>query len=180
MKLLGIVTDAVSGWSMILRHDANWRERFTISMAGLVTALCIFAFVAFVAVAVGSMSYGMPSAIGVAAAMVVLALPIAALALALLATRVMLRSEVAMLPVLVPGLYALTAFLVIEGLLAMIGGPIVLLSWLALAYLLFCLTRLATNWNLGIAVAFSVLTVVLLVAMRLALYMLSNPAGSPI
>ena len=180
MKLWIILTDAVSGWTLIARNEPGWRERFTISAAGLVTALCIFVFMAFLAVAFTSMSIGMPSAVGVAAAMFVLALPITALVVTLLGTRIVLKSEEPMLPVLVPGVYALTAFLLAEGFLAMIGGPVVMLAWLGLGYLLFRLARVATSWNVGIAAAFAVLTVVLLVAMRLALYMLSTPAGSPI
>lgn len=180
MKLWTIVANAVSGWMMIARNEPGWRDRFTISAAGLATALCIFAFMAFLAVAFASMSIGMPSAVGVAAAMFALALPITAFVVTLLGTRIVLKSEVFMLPVLVPGLYALTAFLLAEGLLAMIGGPVVMLAWLGLGYLLFLLVRAATGWNVGIAAGFAVLTVVLLVAMRLALYMLSTPAGSPI
>ena len=180
MKLWTVLTDAVAGWLMIIRNGSGWRERFNISSAGLVTALCIFAFAAFLAVAFTSMGFGMPSAFEVGASMLVLALPIAALVVSLLTTRAMLKSDTPLLPLLVPGIYALTAFLLVEGLLAMLGGPVVMLSWLALAYLLFMLVRRATTWNTGIAASFSVFTVVLLVAMRLALYMLSNPAGSPI
>ena len=180
MKLWTILTNAVVGWLMIVRGEPGWRDRFTISAAGLVTALAIFAFLAFLAVAFASMSIGMPSAGGVVAAMVVLALPIIALVVTLLGTRILLKSDEPMLPVLVPVLYALSAFLLVEGFLALISGPVVMLSWLGLFYLLFRLARVATGWNMGIAAAFAVLTVVLLVAMRLALYMLSTPAGSPI
>ncbi|OYX02589.1 MAG: hypothetical protein B7Z15_18895 [Rhizobiales bacterium 32-66-8] len=180
MKFWTVLADAIAGWLLIARDQPGWRERFTFSAAGLVTALAIFAFVAFLAVALSSMSFGMPSAVGVAAAMFVLALPITALVVTLLGTRMLLKSEEPMLPVLVPGLYALTAFLLAEGFLAMIGGPVVMLAWLGLGYLLFRLVRVATPWNVGVVAAFAVLTVVLLVAMRLALYMLSTPAGSPI
>lgn len=177
MKLWTIISDAVAGWIMILRGEDGWRDRFRISTAGLATALFIFAFVAFLAVAVTSMSIGMPSIIGVLAAMFVLALPVTAFVVSLLGTRLMLKSDAPMLPVLVPGTYALTAFLLAEGMLAMIGGPVVMLAWLGQAYLLYRLARVATTWNVGIAAAFAVLSVVLLVALRLGLYMLSNAAA---
>lgn len=181
MKLWTILSNAVFGWVLLARNQPGWRERFTISAAGLVTALFIFAFIAFLAVALTSMSIGMPSAIGVAAAMFVLALPITGLVVTLLATRLLLKSDTAALPVLVPGVYASSAFLLLEGILAMIGGPVVMLAWLGLAYLLFQLARAATGWSVGVAAAFAVLTIVLLVAMRLALYMLSTlAAGSPL
>lgn len=177
MKLWAIVTNAFAGWLMIVRGEEGWRERFTISAAGLATALFIFAFMAFLAVAVASMDIGMPSIIGVLIGMFVLALPVTALVVALLGTRIVLKSEEPMLPVLVPGIYALTAFLLAEGLLAMIGGPVVMLAWLGQGYLLYRLARVATSWNVGVAAAFAVLSVVLLVALRLGLYMLSNAAA---
>ncbi|MHA6689923.1 hypothetical protein [Devosia sp. A449] len=180
MKVWAALSNAVAGWMMILRGDAGWRERFARTMPGLTTALIIFAVIAFLAVAFASMSIGMPSLFGVVAAMFVLALPITALVVSLLGTRMMLKSREPALDVMVPGTYLLTAFLLVEGLLAIIGGPVVLLSWLGLAYLLYRLARAATGWTVGIAAGFAVLTVVLLVAMRLALYMLSNAAISPI
>lgn len=180
MKGWMALTQAIAGWAMILRGEDGWRERFSLTVAGLVTALAIFAMMAFLAVAFASMSVGMPSPIGVVAAMFVLALPVTALVVSFLGTGTVLKSKAATLDVMVPGIYAAAGFLIVEGLLAVIGGPVVLLSWLALAFLLYRLARVATDWNAGIAAAFAVLTVVLLVAMRIALYMLSNTASSPI
>lgn len=177
MKLWAILTNAVTGWLMIVRGETGWRERFTLTAAGLVTALLVFSFMAFLAVAFASMSIGMPSPIGVLIAMFVLALPVTALVVALLGTRIMLKSEEPMLPVLVPGIYALTAFLLAEAVLAMIGGPVVMLAWLGQGYLVYRLARSATTWNVGISAAFAVLSVVLLVVLRLGLYMLSNAAA---
>ena len=97
--------------------------------------------------------------------------------LTLLGTRMMLKSQEPMLELLVPGTYALTAFLLVEGALAMIGGPIVMLAWLGIAFMLFCLARAATGWNVGVAFCFAVFSVVLLVALRLALYIVSSSAG---
>ena len=177
MKLWANLRNAVTGWIMIVRGEAGWREHFTISAAGLTTALLIFAFMAFLAVAVASMDIGMPNIIGVLIAMFVLALPVTALVVTLLGTRIALKSSEPTLPVLVPGVYALTAFLLAEGLLAMIGGPVVMLAWIGQGYLLYRLARMATSWSVGVAAAFAVLSVVLLVALRLGLYMLSNAAA---
>jgi hypothetical protein len=52
-----------------------------------------------------------------------------------------------------------------------------MLSWIALGFVMFCLARAATGWNVGVASCFAVFTVLLLVALRLALYMLSSSAG---
>lgn len=181
MKIWAALRNAVAGWVMLLRGEDGWRERFAFTPAGLVTALIIFIFTTFLAVAITSISIGMPSLIGVVAAMFVLALPLTSLVVVLLGTRMTLKSDEPVLDVMVPASYALTAFLVAEGLLALVGGPVVMLAWLGLGYMLYRLTRVATTWNVAISAGFAVLTVVLLVAMRLALYMLSTTAaGSPI
>jgi hypothetical protein len=180
MKLWTTLRDAVLGWQLILAIDAGWRERFALSTPGLVTSLVVFAFAAFLAVMLASMNIGMPNIFGIVAAMFVLALPVTAFVVTLMATRLVLGRTDSMLPMLVPGIYALTAFLLLEGCLALFGGPVVMMSWVVIGYLLYCLARISGGWNLGVAAGFAVLTVLLLVAMRLALYMLTNPAGSPI
>jgi hypothetical protein len=179
MKLWFTLRNAALGWQQILAGDAGWRGRFGLTMPGLVIALVIFAFAAFLAVALASMNVGMPNVFGIVAAMFVLALPVTAFVVTLMATRLVLGQTDSMLPMLVPGIYALTAFLLVEGFLALFGGPIVMMSWLAIGYLLYRLARVSAGWNLGVAAGFAVLTVLLLVAMRLALYMLTSPAGSP-
>jgi hypothetical protein len=182
MNIWTALRDATTGWVMLLRGEEGWRDRFTFTTAGLVTALIIFVLTNFLAVATASASIGMPSAIGVIAAMFVLALPLTSLVVVLIGTRLALGSTTPALDVMVPATYALTAFLLAEGLLAMlVGGPVVMLAWLGLAYMLYRLVRAAAGWTVMISAGFAVLTLVLLVAMRLALYMLSSTAaGSPI
>lgn len=178
MKVWSALRNAAIGWVMLLRGDAAWRDQFTLTAAGLATALVIFIFTTFLAVALASASIGMPSLFGVIAAMFALALPLTSLVVVLLGTRMAIGSTEPTLGVMVPATYALTAFLLAEGFLAMLGGPVVMLAWLGLAYLLYRLARAATSWTVPISAGFAVLTVVLLVAMRLALYMLSS-AGTP-
>ena len=177
MKLWSAITRAFAGWVLILRGQPGWRDYFTLSAPGFVTALLVFVLAAFIAVIFASLSIGLPSLPGVLAAMFVLALPVITFVLTLLGTRMMLKSQEPMLELLVPGTYALTAFLLVEGALAMIGGPIVMLAWLGIAFMLFCLARAATSWNVGVAFCFAVFSVVLLVALRLALYIVSSSAG---
>ena len=178
MKIWNALRNAAIGWPMILRGDAGWRERFALTAPGLTTALIIFIFATFLAVAAASMSIGMPGILGLVAAMFALALPLVALVLVFMGTKKAMNSADPVLDVLVPATYALTAFLLAEGLLAMLGGPLVMLAWFGLAYLLYRLARAATRWNVAISAGFAVLTVLLLVAMRLALYMVSS-AGVP-
>jgi len=178
MKLWAAISQAMLGWIEIVRGDSDWRQHFVLTAPGLVTALLVFALAAFVGVALASLEIGFPSLPGALAAMLVLALPLLAFVLSVVGSRTLLKSPQPLLPLLVPGTYALTAFLLIEGLLAMFGGPLVMLSWLAIAYLLYRLLRAATDWPNAIAACSAVLSVVLLVGLRLALYMLSSAGGT--
>ena len=65
MKLWLTLRNAALGWQQILAGDAGWRERFGLTMPGLVIALVIFAFAAFLAVALASMNVGMPNIFGI-------------------------------------------------------------------------------------------------------------------
>ena len=178
MTMWRALGDAVAGWVLILRGDAGWRERFRFSAPAVVNALVVVLFIAFLGVALGSTSVGMPSVLEVVVTMAALALPALALLVTLVLTRNMLRSPVPLLPIMVPGLYLVAAFILLEGALAMIAGPLALLSWLVLAWFVFRLARVATDWNAGVVAAFAVLTVAMLVAMRLGLYMVNAAASA--
>lgn len=180
MKLWAALRSAAIGWMMLLRGEADWRSRFNRTPAGLVTALVIFVFVLFLAVILVAAGTAVPDVLAILAGMFALALPLTAMVVTLLGTRIALKSTEPMQDVLVPGVYALAAFIFVEGLLVtLIGGPVVALSWLVLGYLMFRLARAATSWHTALAVGFAVLTVLLLVAMRQALYMLSSMPVTP-
>lgn len=181
MKIWTALMRASTGWMKLLRGEADWRDYFTRSASGMSTALAIFVFVIFLTVIVVSIGADIPGIFAILAGMFALALPLTAMVVTLLGTRMAVGSTEPLNDVLVPGIYALTAFIVVEGLLAtLIGGPVVLASWLGLGYMLFRLARAATSWQVGLCIGFAVLTVLLLVAMRQALYMLSSIVGTPI
>lgn len=176
MKIWGALTDAVAGWLMILRGEPGWRARFSSSLPGLVTALVIFFFSAFLAIAAASTAIGMPGASGVLDALLVHGIWITALFVSIRVTAMGVKSEVATLDLLVPGIYLLVGYLLAGSLLNLILPAIVLVLTLALAYPLFRLARAATGWSRGISAAFGAATVLLLVLVPQALYMLTNPS----
>lgn len=180
MKLWAALSHAWRGWSLLLRADSGWREHFSLTPPGLATALLVFLLVAFLSVAFASMGVGMPSLLGIVSALVVQGLSVFSLWLAVHLTRRFLGAQVPLTTVLVPGIYALVGYVVAGTLLSLIGGPALLVVWLALGYLLYRLARTAAGWTRGVSVAFAVLTVALLVGMPVSLYMLLNPAASPI
>lgn len=182
MKLWKALSNAAAGWVQLLAGDAGWRARFNLSAAGLMTALAIFLFVLFLAVMIVAMVVGseLPGGFAIAAGVFTLALPLVAMVVTLVGTRRAVGSSDPLRDMLVPGVYALVAFIILEGLLVtLIGGPVVVLAWLALGYLLYRLARAATSWPVALSVGYAVLTVLLLVTMRQALYMLSSSPGTP-
>ena len=180
MKIWAAISNAATGWVMLLRGQAGWRDYFRRTAAGLATALVLFIFITFLAVIMVAIGTDIPGLFAIVAGMVALSLPLIAMALVLAGTRSAMRVTAPTYDMLVPATYLLMAFIAVEGVLAsLIGGPVVLLSWLVLGYLLYRLARAAADWPVAIATGFAVLTVLLLVAMRQALYMLSSIAGSP-
>lgn len=181
MKLWATLRDAVIGWRLLLGGAPGWRERFSFAPPGLATALGLFVIVALLAVSVASVDYGPPSLPALIAGLAVLMIPIAALLLALWVTRKAVGGVGSWLDVAVPAIFFLIAFVSLEGTIAaLIGGPAVMLSWLALGFGYFRLARAATAWSRGVSASFAILAVLMLVAMRIALYILSNPPASPI
>ncbi|UXN73916.1 hypothetical protein N8D56_00545 [Devosia sp. A8/3-2] len=51
MKLWAALANAFAGWVKIARGDADWRIHFAFTAPGLVTAILIYFFFAFLAVA---------------------------------------------------------------------------------------------------------------------------------
>lgn len=179
MKTFAALKEALAGWIAIIRGEADWQRHFTISAAGLTTALVLFLFFALLSIALASANVGMPSLIGLVVAVLVQSLSIVALLIGIHVTRRMVPRDVRVTTLLVPGIYALIAYLVMGTILSLIAGPVLILLWVGLAFLLFHLGWRAGGWNIGVSAAFAVLTMVLLVGMPVTLYMVLGPVAAP-
>jgi len=178
MKIISALRQSVYGWIMILRNEAGWQERFRLTMPGLATGLVLFYLFAFLAVVLASLEMGVPTLQGLFDIMLIQSIWLLALVVGIYGTRFALREDVPVLPLLVPGIYALIYYLILGTLISLILGMLLPLLWVGLGWLLFCLGRRAGNWTLGVAAAFAVLTVVLLVGTPLTLYMLTAPVSA--
>lgn len=174
MKLWPAVRNAVRGWIMILRGDAGWRGAFSLTMPGLVTALIIFFFCAFLAIVLASISSAMPDIFGIMDLLLVHGIWITALFVTIRVTIMTLKSPLKTRELLVPGVYLLVAYLLVGSLLNLVFSPLVQIATIALLYPLYRLGRVAGGWNVGISASFAAATVLLLVGVPQALYMLSN------
>ena len=185
MKLWAALRDAWLGWVDIVRGREGWREHFGFSAGALAKALVIFFFCAFLAIALGAIQQGMPGLGGLVQSLIVQVVFVLGLVLATLITNYAVKSDARLLEVLVPGTYGLTLFLLTGSILAAFSNEIALIASLGLVLLLYRLGRVVGQWTIGVSLAFAVATVllsmgILLVIQPLTLYMLNNPAGSPI
>lgn len=179
MKMFAALRNAVAGWVAIIRGDGDWARHFALSAAGLTTALVLFLFFALLSIALASANVGMPNLIGLVIAVLVQSISILALVSGIFATRRAVPTAAGVLDLLVPGVYALIAYLIAGTILSLIAGPALVVLWIGLAVLLFFLGRRAGGWNIGVAAAFSALTMVLLVGLPVTLYMLLGPVAAP-
>jgi hypothetical protein len=122
VKLWAALSRAWRGWLLLLRGDPAWAQHFTPTNAGLAAALAIFFLVAFLSVAFASLSVGMPNLFGIASALVVQGLSILALLLAIKLTNRVLATPTPLRTLLVPGIYALVAYLLAGTLVSLMGG----------------------------------------------------------
>jgi hypothetical protein len=163
MKIWQNLQQAFLGWQMILRREGNWQEQFRISAAGLVNALVL-----------ASLRFDVPTLSGFLDIMVVQSLWLVALLIGVFGTRFVMKQAGSALSVLIPGIYALIAYLAVGSLVSLILGVLLPLLWLALIYMLYRLGRAAGPWSRGVSAAFALLTVVLLVGLPMTLYMLAT------
>jgi hypothetical protein len=176
MKLWAALTSAGQGWLDILRGREGWQSHFALSAGGLVSALAIYFFFAFLAIAFGSISGGMPGLVGVLLGLLVQALSVVALLIGIISAKIAVKSPVPLLALLVPGVYALVFYLLAGTILASVSTDLVALALLLVLLLFYRLGQIAGVWSIGVALAFAVFTTLLLVAMPLTLYMLTQPA----
>ncbi len=174
MKIWQYLQQAFAGWLMILRGEAGWQSQFRLTAPGLVAALALFYIFAFLAIVLASMQVGVPTLGGFLDIMVVQSLWLVALLIGVFVTRNFLKSTGSSLLLLVPGIYALIAYLALGSLVSLITDLLLPLLWIGLAWMLYRLGRVAGAWTIGVSTAFALLTLVLLVGLPMTLYMLAT------
>ncbi|WDR06751.1 hypothetical protein PSQ90_04675 [Devosia rhodophyticola] len=170
---------ASRGWLGIIQGQKNWRQHFRLSVAGLLTALIIFGLVALMVTLLSTMGEAI-SETSIAGSVLVECSGLLALVVTIVGVRLLGRRDLQPLTMIIPGIYAVTAYVLLRSIFAAISGPLAGLALFGLGFLLYGLARQAARLNLIGAVAFAVLTLGLLVAMPASLYMLTIPAHSSI
>lgn len=177
MNLIQTLREAGLGWREIIRGKPGWRSHFDISRRGLLVAIVFYLVLAAVALAVTSAILGIPSIGQLIVAVLFSVVPLLGLALATIWTCWLLRAQTPLLDLLIPEIYGFGVVMPIGTVGALAGNEIKLLALGALAFIVFRTAQVIGGFRLPVAIAFAVLTIVVLVALQRSLYMLANATG---
>ncbi len=178
MNPLVDIKNAAIGWLDLLGARPDAGARFNATRAGLLTMLATYVVLVLATRIIQSVAlFGTPPGIeDLVVTLVVNALPLLAIVLVVYGTVVFLRTPVGVLGLLVPAGYALSIILAIGLPLSLFGGNMFAAAMQGiLGYMLYRLARDIGKFSIGISAAFAILTVVLLVAIPVGLYMLIQP-----
>ena len=167
------------GWAEILAAKADAEKNFRPDFTGLLIALGWFIVAVLLSVAGQSAAIGMPSTIQIGFGLFAQAITLALLGIVMAQTLRFLKLEVPLNVLLVPVVYALAYMFVIAIPLALIGPNAALLAVLAVAYLIFCAGRTLARMKPGVAIAFALLCLIVLVVVPNALYIVLLQIPSP-
>jgi hypothetical protein len=177
VTILGDAKDAVVGWLDIIAGRPGGGERFNATQAGLVRALIWYFLLVLLTVLVQGLSLGMPASSEVFTAVMVNALPLLGVYLVILVTVRLFRLAIPVNALLVPAIYAMAFILAIGLPLSLLGGGMFANAMLgALGYMFYRAGRDIAKLGIGVAIAFAVLSIVVLVALPIGLYMVFMPS----
>ena len=181
MNPLGELADAVRGWGHILRGRADAAGFFKTGAAGVTVGAGYFVLALLLSVAAQSAAIGMPGPGQgqVLFGLVVQAVTVAVLTLAIARSLRFFRLNVPFTTLLVPVLYALAFSFVIGIPLTLMGPNVALIVVFALGYLIFRAAMVLAGMRFGVALAFALLCVIVLVVVPNGLYMLASVLPSP-
>lgn len=179
MNPVSDLTRAWRGWAEIVAGHADAARNFTPGPTGLAVAILWFLIAGLLSSAVQSMAGGMPAAGDVVFGLAAHALTLGALALAIGQSLRFLRLAVPVTALLVPIIYARALIFVIAIPLTLAGSGLALIALCGLVPLIWRAGQVIAGMRLGVAVAFALLCLMVLVVVPVALYMVFLQIPSP-
>lgn len=175
------VADLTAAWRGLALTAAGKPEaaaQFKSTRTGLAVAIGWFALVLLLAAAAQSVAAGMPGADAVLSGFVIQGATVAALAFATSMSLRFLRLDVRVLQLLVPIVYFMGLVQLLAIPLVLLGPNVQLIAVLALVLLIWRTGQVHGGMRSGVAVAFALLCLMVLVVVPNALYMLflANPS----
>jgi hypothetical protein len=169
--------NAAIGWSELAIRRPAWRSRFDTTREGFFTALGIYFTLVIIAILVQGIFSGVPSIPELAFGIVINGLPLAGALLAAWGTILSLQLKVPLLAAMVPITYVMIFLLAAGIAISAISGGLAPILLGILAYLLYRGAREILGVSVVFALAYAALSIVLLVALPMSLYMLFAPAA---
>jgi hypothetical protein len=164
---------AVIGWLDLLTGRPEAAEKFNLGATGLVNAVGFYFAVVLLLIAVESSLAGFPGWVPVILSIVVNAVRLGTVWLAIWITGRVLAAPVFAMSV--PATYAMAFTLAVSLPLAYLAGSNLLIATLGvLGFMLYRVARGIGKLRLGISMAFAILCIAALVAVRVGLYMLTT------
>jgi hypothetical protein len=177
METLNQFSDAAAGWYKLVMRQPGWRERFVLTTQGLIVALAGYFGVVILAILIQGALSGTADLGRLAASVVANSLPLAGVILAIVSTVLFLQLKVPMIEMMVPATHALTLLLLAGFVLAIVGGILAPVLLALLGYMFYRGGREILALSIPFSLAYAGLSIVLLVALPMSLYMLWAPGS---
>jgi hypothetical protein len=175
METLNQFNDAAAGWYKLVMRQAGWRERFVMTTQGLLVALAGYFGIVVLAILIQGALSGTADIGRLAGGVVANAMPLVGAVLAIAITVLVLQLKVPMIEMMVPAVHALTLLLLAGFVLAIVGGILAPVLLALLGYMFFRGGREILGLSVVFALSYAALSIVLLVALPMTLYMLWAP-----
>ena len=177
MNALTEVKNAAIGWLDLLGSRPDAAARFNATRRGFITMLGVYFVLVIITntIQAATLYSTPPGIIDLVVSLGINALPLLAVFVVIVLTVRVLRAPVGPLALMVPAGYALGFVLAIGLPLSLFGVNFSAALQGILGYMFYRLARDIGKFSIGISIAFAILTVVLLVAIPLGLYMLIQP-----
>jgi hypothetical protein len=176
------ITDLTLAWRGLAMTVAGKREAagmFRPTLQGLIIALGWFLLALILSAAAQSVAVGMPSLLQVAIGIFIQAATLAVLAVGTAQSLTFLRLGVPVLTLLVPIVYFMALVQVLAIPLNLLGPNVQIIAVLVLALLVWRAGIILAGMRNGVAIAFALLCLMVLVVVPNALYMLFLAIPSP-
>lgn len=174
------IGNASLGWLELISGREPVQPRFSPDRAGLVTAVAVFGAASVLGTIVRGVARGYPSYTEVFIGLVIdLILLLLVLAVAHYTARLM-RAPIRGLELVVPAAWAMALLWLLLVPLSLLDRIVYNALLGMLGFMLYRAGRLIARFGIGTAIAYAILSVLVLVALPLSLYMVLAPGPRPI
>jgi len=171
MNLVASIKSAGRGWAALLAEKPEWRDHVDFGPEGVNAASIVYFGAVIIVMVAHIAAFGMIAPAVMVISLINFLLPALSLILATMGARKILGFATPVAALVVPGLYLHAVMLLVSGLLAIAGLGLAGAVAGLLAFFLYKLARAVPELDIGKAIAYSVLNIVLLIGLPLVIYL---------